>query len=106
FCSKEHAELYMEKPEIYASKDQIVLRLHIGGPVKKYGIDAILDGDIYMTGHPTVEDNELKVPDLEPTIETSSFLLSLKAAVDGGSIRDQARAALHLDIGERLKAVK
>ena len=43
---------------------------------------ATLDGDIFMTGHPTVEDNELRVPDLEPTIETSNFLLKLKAAID------------------------
>ncbi len=27
-----------------------------------------------MTGHPAVVDNELRVPDLEPTIETSNFL--------------------------------
>jgi hypothetical protein len=51
-------------------------------------------------------DNELRVPDLEPTIETSNFLLKLKAAVDGNNIRDQARAALKLDIGERLRSVK
>lgn len=106
FFSKDYPELYMEKPEVYASKDQLVLKLHIAGPLKKAGIDTSLDGDLYMTGHPTVVDNELRIPDLEPTIETSSFLLGLKAALDGGSIRDQARAALRLDIGERLKAAK
>jgi hypothetical protein len=96
----------MEKPEVYAAKDQLVLKLHIAGPIDKYGINTTLDGDIFMSGHPTVEDNELRVPDLEPTIETSNFLLGLKAAIDGNTIRDQARSALHLDIGERLKAVK
>jgi len=69
-------------------------------------IDLDLDGDLFMTGHPVVEDNELRVPDLEPTLETSSFLLKLKAALDGSAIRDQARAALKLDIGERLKSVR
>ena len=106
FFSKEYPKLYLEKPEVYAAKDQIVLKLHIAGPVNKYGIEADLNGDLFLTGHPVVEDNELKVPDLEPTIETSNFLLALKAAVDGKSIRDQARAALRLDIGERLKAVR
>ena len=96
----------MEKPELYAAKDQLVLKLHIAGPIHKSGIDTTLDGDLYMTGHPTVVDNELRVPDLEPTIETSSFLLTLKAAFDGAAIRDQARAALRLDIGERLRAAK
>ena len=43
------------------------------------------------------------MPDLEPTIETRNFLLSLKAMTGGDRIRDQARAALRLDIGERLK---
>jgi hypothetical protein len=106
FFSKEYPKLYLEKPEVYAAKDQIVLKLHIAGPVNKYGIEADLNGDLFLTGHPVVEDNELKVPDLEPTIETSNFLLMLKASVDAQSIRDQARAALRLDIGERLKAVR
>ena len=106
FFSKEFPGLYMESPEVYASHDQLVLKLHIKGPVHKFGGDHELDGDIYMTGHPSVVDNELRVPDLEPTIETSSFLLRLKAMVDGNEIRDQARAALRLDIGERLRAVR
>ncbi|MFO0760101.1 MAG: DUF4403 family protein [Byssovorax sp.] len=106
FFSKDFPELYMENPEVYASKDQLVLKLHIAGPIHKMGIDTTLDGDIFMNGHPSVEDNELRVPDLEPTIETKGFLLTLKSVLDGGSIRDQARAALHLDIGQRLKSVK
>jgi uncharacterized protein DUF4403 len=106
FFSKEYPKLYMEKPEVYAAKDQLVLKLHIAGPIHKLGIDTDLDGDLFLTGHPAVEDNELRIPDLEPTIETSSFLLKLKAALDGSAIRDQARAALHLDIGERLKSVR
>jgi hypothetical protein len=59
-----------------------------------------------MTGHPVVVDNELRVPDLEPTLETGNFLVKLKAALDGNTIRDQARAALKLDIGERLRSVR
>ncbi|MEP7119338.1 MAG: DUF4403 family protein [Byssovorax sp.] len=106
FFAKDFPGLYMEKPEVYAAKDQLVLKLHIAGPIDKYGINTTLNGDIFMSGHPVVEDNELRVPDLEPTIETSNFLLGLKAALDGSTIRDQARAALHLDIGERLKSVK
>lgn len=106
YFAKDFPKLYMEKPEVYAAKDQLVLKLHIQGPIDKYGINTTLDGDIFMSGHPSVEDNELRVPDLEPTIETSNFLLKLKAALDGNTIRDQARKALHLDIGERLRAVK
>jgi hypothetical protein len=49
-----------------------------------------------------VLDNELRVPDLEPTIETRNFLLSLKALTGGDRIRDEARAALRLDIGQRI----
>jgi len=106
YFSKEFPQLYMENPEVYASKDQLVLKLHINGPIHKFGIDTTLDGDLYMVGHPTVVDNEIRVPDLEPTIETQSFLLRLKAALDGSSIRDQAREALHLDIGDRLAEVR
>jgi hypothetical protein len=106
YFSKEFPQLYMDKPEIYASKDQLIVKLHINGPIDKYGIHTTLDGDLYMAGHPQVIDNELRVPDLEPTIETQSFLLRLKAALDGNSIRDQARDALHLDIGDRLAEVR
>lgn len=105
FFSKEHPKLYMEKPEIYAAKDQLVLKLHIAGHVDN-PVSMDLDGDLFMTGHPTVVDNELRIPDLEPTIETKSFLFALKASMDADKIRDQARDALKLDIGERLKAVR
>jgi hypothetical protein len=104
--STEFPELFLENPELYESQGQLVLKLHIRGPVHKFGIDTVLDGDLFLSGHLTVVDNELRIPDLEPTIETSNFLLSLKAMADGAKIRDQARAALRLDIGERLHAVR
>jgi hypothetical protein len=106
FFSQEYPQLFLEKPELYESQGQLVLKLHLHGPVHKFGIDADLDGDLFLSGHPAVVDNELRIPDLEPTIETKNFLLSLKAMADGDRIRDQARAALRLDIGERLQTVR
>jgi hypothetical protein len=101
--SEDYPAIYLEKPELYESQDQLVLKLHIAGPVHELGADAQLDGDLYLVGHPAVVDNELVVPDLEPTIETRNFLLSLKAIRDGDRIRAQARQALRLDIGARLR---
>lgn len=106
YFSKEHPGVYLEKPEVYAAHDKLVVKLRVSGPVEKLGFDTMLDGDIFFTGHPVVEDNEIRVPDLEPTIETSNFFLKLKAWIDSGAIRDQARAALRLDIGERLRAAR
>lgn len=107
FFSKEYPELYLSQPEVYASSsDQLVLKLRLSGPVRRFLFTAHLDGDLYFAGHPTVVDNELRVPDLEPTVDTSSFLLALKASVDATGIRDQARQALKLDLGERLRAVR
>jgi hypothetical protein len=106
FFSREYPGLYLEKPELYESRTELVLRLRIRGPVHGLGIDADLDGDLYLVGHPAVVDNELRVPDLEPTIETRSLLLSLKAMADGDRIRDEVREVLRLDIGERLREVK
>ena len=83
-----------------------MLRLHIAGPVHEFGIDADIDGDLYLVGHPTLIDNEVALPDLEPTIETSNFLLSLKAMTDGERIKTEARKALRLDLTERLQAVR
>lgn len=102
YFSTIYPQVYLEHPELYESGGKLVLKLHIGGPAHALGIDADLNGDLYLVGHPSVVDNELSIPDLEPTIETSNFLLSLKAMTDGDRIREQAREALRLDIGARL----
>lgn len=106
FFSAEYPKIYLENPELYESQGQLVLKLHIAGPIHKFGIDTDLDGDLFMSGHPSVMDNEVQIPDLEPTIETKNFFLSLKAISDGVTIRDQARAAMRLDLAERLKGVR
>jgi hypothetical protein len=106
YFSEDYPKLYLESPELYESQGLLVLKLHLHGPVHKMGIDADLDGDVFLSGHLGVVDNELAIPDLEPTIETKNFLLSLKAMTGSDKIRDQARAALRLDIGERLRDVK
>ena len=106
FFSTEFPKLYLENPEIYESQGQIVLKVHIAGPVHKFGSDIDLNGDLFLSGHLSVVDNDLSIPDLEQTIETKNFFLSLKAIADGDKVRDQARAALRLDLSERLKGVK
>jgi hypothetical protein len=106
FFSSEYPELYLANPEIYEAEGALVLKVHIGGPVHALGLDSDLDGDLFLVGHPAVVDNELRLPDLEPTIETKSFLLSLKALADSDRIRDQARAALRLDLGPRLREAR
>lgn len=107
FFSKSYPELYLSNPEVFATKDeQLVVKLHLAGPIKAAGLSANLDGDLFFAGHPQVVDNVLRVPDLEPTVQTTSFLLGLKATLDGNGIRDQARQALTLDLGERFRAVR
>ncbi len=106
YFSKEHSGLYLEHPEVYASKDLLVLKLHLAGNAHALGFDHDIDGDLFMSGHPVVEDNEIRIPDLEPTVETSNFLLALKSTMDARSMRDQARAALRLDIGQRVQQAK
>lgn len=106
FFSREYTELYLEHPEMYASDDQLVLKLHLKGPVSKMGIDADIDGDVFLSGHPVVVDNEIRIDDLEPTIETKNLFLSLKAMADSDKIRDEARRALRLDVAERFNQVK
>jgi hypothetical protein len=107
FFSKSYPELYLSDPEVFATKDeQLVVKLHLAGPIKAAGLSATLDGDLFFAGHPQVVDNVLRVPDLEPTVQTTSFLLGLKATLDGNGIRDQARQALTLDLGERFRAVR
>lgn len=106
FFSREHPKLYLEQPELYEASGALVLRLHIAGPVHELGIDTDINGDLYLVGHPALEDNEIALPDLEPTIETSNFLLQLKALSDGERIKAEARKALRLDLTERLREVR
>ncbi len=106
FFSKEYPELYLSEPEVYAGGDQLVLKMRIRGPVKKLGIEEDLDGELFLAGKPQLADNELTIPDLEPTIETKSFLLKLKAMTDGDRIRDDARRALRLDLSERFAGLR
>lgn len=107
FFSKSYPQLYLSKPEVYASaRDELVVKLHLEGPIEAAGLKATLDGDLYFSGHPVVIDNELRIPDLEPTVDTKSFLLGLKASLDHNGIRDQAREALKLDLGARFEAVR
>jgi hypothetical protein len=103
YFSQEYPGLYLEQPELYESRTELVLKLRIRGPVHGLGVDTDLDGDLYLVGHPAVVDNELRIPDLEPTIETRNLLLSLKAMADGDRIRDEVRQALRLDVGQRLR---
>ncbi len=106
FFSKEYPGLYLTEPELYASDDKLVLKVRIRGPVKKLGIEEDLDGELFLSGHPSLADNELTLPDLEPTIETKSFFLKLKAMTDGDRMRDDARHALRMNLAERFTAVK
>ena len=106
FFSNEHPKLYLEKPQIYEAEGALVLALHIAGPVHELGIDTDINGDLFLVGHPSLVDNEIQVPDLEPTIETSNFLLSLKAMADGPRIKTDARKALRIDLSDRLAAVR
>lgn len=107
FFSKAYPKLYFTKPEVYASKkDELVLKLRLEGPIQVGNATLNLDGDLYFAGHPQVVDNELRIPDLEPTVDTRNFLLGLKATLDHDGIRDQARDALKLDLGARFAAVR
>ena len=105
YFSRQFPKLYLDQPEVYAAGDQMVLALRLAGSVEA-GLHLDLGGNIYFVGHPQVVDGELRVPDLTPTIETSSFLLRVKLAMDGDKIRDQAKEALKLDLASRFAPVR
>ncbi len=41
---------------------------YMAGPGHELGIDTDNNGDLYRVGHPTLEDDEIALPDREPTI--------------------------------------
>jgi hypothetical protein len=106
YFSKDHPRVYLTEPEVYASQDQLVVKMRIRGTASAGVLPGELDGDLYLSGHPTVRDNEISVPDLEPTIETKNFLLQLTAMTDNDRMRDDARRALRVDLSARLAPIK
>jgi hypothetical protein len=104
--SKEHPGLYLEKPQVYASNETLVIRLNLGGYANAGGFNTPVDGELFLKGHPAVVDNQIIVPDLELTPGTSNALLKLKFSMDGAAIRDQAQQALRVDLAERLAGAK
>ena len=106
YFSETHPELYLHHPQVYASDDQIVIRVLLGGKANVLGSKLDMDGEIYFSGHPRVIDNQITVPDLDITPGTAGELLKLKLAVDHDSLVAQARSAMRVDVSERLAAVK
>jgi hypothetical protein len=106
YFSETHPDLYMHHPKVYASEDQVVIRVLLGGKANVAGTKLDMDGEIFFAGHPRVIDNQITVPDLDITPGTASELLKLKVAVDHDALVAQARSAMRVDVSERLAAVK
>jgi hypothetical protein len=106
FFSKEYPRIYLEKPEVFSAEETVIIRMMLGGTVDIGDMTASLGGELYFSGHPRLADNQITVPDLELTSGSLDALTQLKFALDGGSIRDQARQALRLDVSERLALVR
>jgi hypothetical protein len=106
FFSQNHPDLYLHHPQVYASEDQVVIRVLLGGKANVAGTKLDMDGEIFFAGHPKVIDNQITVPDLDITPGTAGELVKLKIAVDHDSLVDQARSAMRVDVSERLAAVK
>ncbi len=105
YFAKDFPNLYLEKPEVYANGGQVVVKLHIDGFVEK-GFKIGLTGDLFLSGHPAVHDNELEFDDMTPTFETTNALLKLKTKLDADDIKRQVQQALRLDISSRLVSVR
>ena len=99
--SAKHPSLYLERPEFYASKGALVFKVHLAGEASTFGLP--LDGDVFLSGHPTVRGGILSFDDLEPTVETSNLFLQLGAASDGDRLREEARRALTIDVAARAR---
>jgi hypothetical protein len=100
--SPKHPNLYLERPELYASKGALVFKVHLTGQASTFG-NLALDGDVFLSGRPTLRGGVLAFEDLEPTVETSNLFLQLGAASDGDRLRDEARRALTIDVAARAR---
>ncbi len=88
-------DLYYGNPRLYGSSGEMVLVLHLSGHAGAVPVDA----ELYLFGHPRVENRVFSVPDLDVTEETRNFLLNLVQTFDRDWMRDQARQQLTFDLG-------
>jgi hypothetical protein len=103
YFSKEYPKLYVSDPSVSASGDTLVVKVHVQGSVPGA---SPLNETITLSGHPSVVNNVLTVPDLDLGADAKSLLAKLKVPADGELLRDQARKVLHVDIGQRLQPLK
>ena len=104
FFSPEYPGLYLEKPEIYESQGQLVLKLHIAGPVHELGHRHGPRRRPLPRGAP--DGHRQRAGRARPRADHRDAQLSPLAQGDDATatvIREQARQALRLDIGERLR---
>lgn len=106
FISTEQPNLYITNPEVFSSAGDVVVRVQLGGFVKKAGLEIDVDGDLYLAGRPTVRDNFLEFPDLKPTVETDQALLKAALALKEQELVGAVKKALRLDLSARLMSVK
>ena len=105
FFSTDNPGLYITDPRITSSAGDVVVAVRIGGFVEK-GVRIDVDGDLFLTGRPTVRDNFLEFPDLKPTLETEQILLKAAIAMKEQELTVAVKKALRLDLSARMAAVK
>ncbi|HEY4220459.1 MAG TPA: DUF4403 family protein [Myxococcota bacterium] len=108
YFSDSNPGLYIAEPTIYASGGEVVVGVKLGGsvPVTSGGAKLDVDGQIFLSGHPTVRDNFLEFPDMKPTVETDQALLGIAAAIKREELTSAVRKALRLDLSARLAQLK
>lgn len=105
FFSQDNPGLYITDPRITSSAGDVVVAVRIGGFVEK-GVRIDVDGELFLTGRPTVRDNFLEFPDLKPTLETEQMLLKAAIALKEQELTAAVKKALRLDLSARLASVK
>lgn len=105
FFSADNPGLYITDPRITSSGGEVVVAVRIAGFVEK-GVRIDVDGDLFLTGRPTVRDNFLEFPDLKPSLETEQVLLQAAVAWKLPELTAAVKKALRLDLSARLSSVK
>jgi hypothetical protein len=104
--SKSQPALFVDRPRLFSSGDEIVLQVSIGGTTSGKGRDANVSGELYFAGHPQLAEGKIAVPDLSITAATAEALAKAELDVDQAAVAEQARAAMRIDLAPRLAAIK
>jgi hypothetical protein len=106
FFSQDHPGLFIAEPELFASEGAVIVRVRLGGFATIAGVRVDVDGELFLSGRPSIEDDVIAFHDLDLTLASEQALIQTAFAVKKADLNVAVQRALRFDLGSRLQTVR